>query len=224
MISFLISCVTQKKLEPKDEKNSSFLDSIPEKTNPKNLNLTKNQFFIDTTRNSRFFKKLLAWKASDKDKDLIILEINNNKKKVDSKFELRSFPKVYMQIQKFKDEFLFYDQCDGDLARFEIRNNVFVFYGMHETIVQPIENLSESENEITIKLRMFNSDSTVSFSSVQIKRSAFNNIYELIYERDSLKIFNYVVQPKYIQEFNLMVNYCPLEKVPEYDGFDKLLD
>ena len=102
-------------------------DTIIERNNPKSLDLSKHQIFIDTTRNSEFYKKLKNWTKSELD----IKEITNSSKKHNVRFpekliNLKIIPNYFISLRKLNNEFILYDRCDGIEQRYEITENLFV--------------------------------------------------------------------------------------------------
>jgi hypothetical protein len=206
----LLSCDAQneQKAEANSFKTTRFeddvLDTILERNNPANLDLSRHQFFIDTTRNSEFYQRIADWKPWE-------FEIENyTEEKSFKKYSIGKFPRVWISLRKLDGKFVIYDRCDGIDRRFQITDSTINIFGPLENEVQIIDKvLKQSVNEISIEYKPKNLFSIMPTND--------KNIYILQYDDE-----NYLVTPlDKIREFDLVVNHYPTRKVTEFDVFDE---
>ena len=195
------------------------LDTILEKNNPKNLDLSKHQLFIDTTRNSETFEKLMNWKPNRMDNDAISYhEKEIAKKHKPIKIDLKDFPRHWISLKKLNNEFVIYEPCDGNTIAFEINESSILFFYQLEPDADLISNLKKiTENEISLELRTIPQKMESETTELTIKPTEFENVYSLKYSFGEW----YVTPTDKVREFDIVVNHCPTIKRSEFNGFDK---
>jgi hypothetical protein len=195
------------------------LDTILEKNNPKNLDLSKHQMFIDTTRNSENFEKLANWKPNRLDNDAIAYhEKEIAKKHKQIKIDLKQFPKHWISLKKLNNEFVIYEPCDGNTTAFEINESSVLFFYQLESDADLISELRKiTENEIELELRTVTQKAETEKTQLTIKPTEFENVYLLTYSFGEW----YVTPKERVSEFDIVVNHCPTTKRMEFNGFDK---
>jgi len=199
-----------------------FEDTILERCDPKSLDLSKYQIFIDTTKNSEFYKNLKNWSASKWDIQSINVTLNAINKDLNfSKIELIDFPSQFITLRKLNGQFFLYDRCDGIDPRFEIRDTAFISYGPLESDAESISKLIFlTEKSIELELRSFQAKSNYSYSKLKIDKIQ-EFIYRLTYTNKTYHRIEYVTTIDGIEKFDLVVNHCPDRKSIEFEGFDK---
>ena len=220
----MIGCNNSKKVKSEivEEQNQEYSpinkDTIQERNNPNSLDLTKNQLFIDTTRES-FIYKLANWKPS-KDDDLTakayfdIFKGFSKPKKVD----LGDFPKFFTRINKLEDLFLLYDRCDGGDPRYELRDSAVVFHGPLETYAETINEVIQSNSKrINLNLNTIENISTSKVSNLEIYESEFSGVYILKRKIQDRIREEYVIPINEVYKYDLVINHCPEGKVFEYE-------
>ena len=96
---------------------------------PKNLDFSKHQLFIDTTRNSETYEKLTNWEPNRMDNDAIsYYEKEIAKKHRPIKINLKDFPRNWISLKKLNNEFVVYKPCDGNTTAFEINESSVLFF------------------------------------------------------------------------------------------------
>ncbi|MGE5943274.1 MAG: hypothetical protein ACM31G_02935 [Flavobacteriales bacterium] len=225
ILGILISC--KQKKEPKQAENKPTeipaweidLDTILERNNPKSLDLTKNQLFIDTTRNSEFYEKLINWKPNRMDNDAISYhEKEIAKKHKPIKIDLKDFPRHWISLKKINNEFVIYEPCDGNTTAFEINESSVLFFYQLEPDADLISGVKKmTENEISLELRTVPQKTETEKTELTIKPTEINNVYLLTYSFGEW----YVTTTEKVSEFNIIVNHCPTMKRMEFNGFDK---
>lgn len=197
-------------------------DTILERNNPKSLDLSKHQIFIDTTRNSKFYNDLKSWSESKWDRQSINSSLKEiNKYFQPKKIDLKNFPAHFITLRKLNGQFVLYDRCDGIDPRFEIRDTAFIFYGPLESNVESISRMiSLTDNSIELELRTLQSKANNQKAKLKIEKIE-EFIYKLTYKNQTFVRTEYVTVIDGIEKFDLIVNNCTTMKMMEFDGFDK---
>ncbi|TRZ43330.1 hypothetical protein DMZ48_10685 [Robertkochia solimangrovi] len=221
----MVSCKEKTKSEKEENKPTEIaawkvdLDTILEKNNPKNLDLSKHQLFIDTTRNSENFEKLVNWKPNRLDNDAIVYhEKEISKKHKPIMIDLKQFPKHWISLKKLNNEFVIYEPCDGNTTAFEINKSSVLFFYQLEPDADLIAGLKKiTENEISLELRTIPQKTETEKTELTIKPTEIENVYLLTYSFGKW----YVTPKEKVSEFDIVVNHCPTMKRMEFNGFDK---
>jgi len=225
IFGILASCKQKTKPEKAENKPTEIpawkvdLDTILEKNNPKNLDLSKHQLFIDTTRNSETFKRLINWKPNRMDNDAISYhEKEIAKKHKPIKIDLKEFPRHWISLKKLNNEFVIYEPCDGNTTAFEINESSVLFFYQLEPDADLISELRKiTKNEIELELRTIPQKTETEKTELTIKPTEFENVYLLTYSFGEW----YVTPKEKVSEFDIVVNHCPTMKRMEFKGFDK---
>jgi len=225
IFGILISC--KQKIEPKQTENKPpvipvwkiDLDTILEKNNPNNLDLTKHQLFIDSTKNSKFYQKFSNWKPNKFSADAISYHIKEiSKKNKPKKIKIGNFPKQWVSLKKLNNQFVVYDPCDGNTTSFEITEKVVIFHYQLEPDADVIFDLVKiSKNSIDLELRTAAQKVKSEKTKLSINPTEFKDVYLLKYSFGEW----YVTPREKVKEFDLIVNHCPTMKRMEFKGFDK---
>ena len=221
----MVSC--KEKTKPEKAKNKPTeisvwkvdLDTILEKNNPKNLDLSKHQLFIDTSRNSETYEKLINWRPKRTDNDAISYhEKEIAKKHKQIKIDLKEFPRHWISLEKLNDEFVIYDPCDGNTTAFEINESSVLFLYQLEPDADLISELRKiTKNEISLELSTIPQKSKSKKTELTIKPTEFDNVFLLTYSYGEW----YVTPKEKVSEFDIVVNHCPTMKIVEFNGFDE---
>ena len=166
-------------------------DSIPERTSASALNLDEYQLFIDTTKTSVFYRNLDS---------VITSEV---KKHQNAMFKL-------VELKKYKDQFLFYEPCKGEIPRYYISKEAIDIYGNHK-----------SEN-FELKDFMLNAGNQVLFKDKTDRSLSLKEVNEEAIQLkygDSLQV--YVTKIENASKFEMLVNNCLGKKVREFDKFQE---
>ncbi|MFK7905275.1 MAG: hypothetical protein AB8B69_09130 [Chitinophagales bacterium] len=229
ILLFLLACGSpegvkeEKKVEKEEvyEKVEFVEDTILERNNPKALDLTKHQLFIDTTRNSIFYERLIQWKANQRKNETVetyLAELNKISKSKKSDFG--DFPRLFVRVNKLEDEFVLYDRCDGTDPRYELRDSAFIFYGPLESDAETIKDVYQKNGKsIKLQLNSFKAKTPDEVSALQIDRTKHPGIYSLKYKNQNYSLEEYVIPIEDVEKFDLVVNHCPVMKVLEYAPF-----
>ncbi len=122
-----ISCTGNKKSKSTQNEETSKIDSIADKlqtlleeaeydtilerNDPKSLDLSKHQIFIDTTRNSIFYEGIKQWSESKWDKQSINSSLKAINKDFKSKqIDIKNFPSHFITLRKLNDQFVLYNR------------------------------------------------------------------------------------------------------------------
>lgn len=181
-------------------------DTIVERIDPARLNLEEQQLFIDISRNSRFKRRIKEWQPITRKE--ILEQIND----FEAKKNYPEIEKRWLSIRKYKDQFYNYDPCDGKDFRMEIRGNALIFE-RHEKNIFKIEEVSINKEQWLIK-STFSPDIDLVIEKTKIK-----NLYTLNFKSLHAEKKYYITPFENIDNFDLIVNHCPTEKVREFEKF-----
>lgn len=198
-------------------------DSILEKNNPKNLDLTKHQLFIDTTRNSTFYNAYFDWNPHEFDIQATEYYIKEISKKYKPKhISIGNFPDTWITLEKLNNEFVVYDSCDGITTRYFIDKNSVNLYNI-EADSDVIHNLKKlTDNEIKIEIRTIPQKSKSEKGTFSIRKTKYDYVYLLTRDYGNWVSKAFVTSLEYINKFDLVVNNCVQTKRMEFRGFDKI--
>lgn len=193
-------------------------DTLLEENNPKLLDLSKHQLYIDTTRNSKFYKNINIWKNNIHNTNVLKVYLEElNKLSKSEKIEQNKFINKYIRINKLGDEFYLYDRCDGIDPRYELRDSAFVFLGPLENDAETIKEIySINSDEIHLQMNTFERKSSNKVSEIRISKTKNRMIYLLEYENQNRVFEEFIVPVEYVGYFDLIVNHCPNMKRDEY--------
>jgi len=185
-------------------------DTVLEKNNPDNLDLSKHQLFIDTTGNSQFYQTYLTIQP---DKDVISSLIDQIPSKCKlNQIENDSFPRLWISLKKLDNEFVIYHPCDGSTPSIAITENIMIFNNQLEPDVSIICSVERINRTIRFTL-----SSILEESELIIEPTTSNNIYKILYNAEEW----FATTRERVAEFKIVVNHCPKVKMTEFSGFDK---
>lgn len=215
-----------KKVEIEPDKHTIWLmehDTILEKNNPISLDLSKHQLFIDTTRNSQFYDRVINFKPTQMDSNALSYYKDEISKKYKlNKIDLKSFPKRWTTLKKLNDKFVIYDPCNGQTPSYEINENSVYFFHQIEPDADLIFRLKKlNQNEIELELRTITLKSKTEKAELSIKPTQIKNVFELTYNLGDIIIKEFVTPNNKVSEFDLIVNHSPKAMRMEFKGFDK---
>lgn len=198
-------------------------DTVLEKNSPQNLDLTRHQLFMDTTRNSIFYKSYINWVPHEFYKQATEYYIEEISKKYKPKdIRIGDFPKTWITLEKLNNEFVVYDKCDGTTTRYFIDKNSVNLYAMEadSDIIHSLKKLTDTE--IEIELRTIPQKSKSEKGLLSIKKTGFDYIYLLTIDYGEWKSRALVTPLKHVDKFDLVVNNCVKMKRMEFNGFDEI--
>lgn len=199
------------------------IDTVIERNNPTSLDLSKHQLFIDTTRTFPFYDQIENRTYIDADNpEWNEWVYSNFGDSIFQHFNFGNFPRQWLVLNKYQDEFIFYKRCDGNHPAYEFNDSLFFIIGTHEGDCRKILNVMELENHgFVIELGVFSNEGinqNISFSFLPTERI---DIYKMVVNFDGMIYSNYVTPKEYVRNFDALVNHCPTNKVIE---FDEVLD
>jgi hypothetical protein len=204
-----------------DKNSTNQLDTILEYNNPKTLDLTKHQLFIDTTRNSDFFKNLV--KINQSQSTVKFLKMSMKEIGVDNQISIniKDFPYTFIAVRKLNNEFVLYDRCNGNDPVFQLTDSSFAVYGPLESEMEPIKKLiGFNGNRLKLQLQTYIQKSTNKSAIVTIDKTEYDNIFRITYESEKSNWVQIATPIEHAKDFNLIVNHCPQQMVIEYSKFD----
>ncbi len=223
LLLLFFSCQLIETEESKPKSNSASNKDAPlQVKDPRQLDLTKDQLFIDTTRNSIFYKKMKAWKP-----DKFLQKITEDYLKATrSQFkrvevELDDFPAEWIFLQKLAGRYVIHDRCDGNVRRFKIEKDAVVFYGVHESEVYSIRKVLKFDKEsLSIELQAPWMNKEEHIFTLSLWRMADGNVF---CSRENAKtcLGGLCTPVENIDHFDLLVDNCVTQKRVEFKAFDK---
>lgn len=203
------------------EKFESIEDTILEKNNPRSLDLSKHQLFIDTTRNSDFYRNLTNWKPNEYATRSVESDISGlNKISKYRKNNFGNFPKNFVRLNKLKGEFYLYDRCDGIDPRYELSDSTFAFYGPLESSAETIRRIYRADGQgIKLELNSFEGKTSDKVSTLEILKTDNSSIYKMKYYNSNYTMEEFIIPAKEITRYDLVVNHCPVMKMQEFTAF-----
>lgn len=192
------------------------IDTIPEKSDPKFLDLSKHQLFIDTTRSKKAYKGIYNENiANTKFVSSLLKEVKNEQKK--HQIDLEMFTRQWIFLNKIDDEFVIYKPCDGSTKSVVLTNEAIIFSNVPEVNIALISKLNElTKDAIALEVEPTPINTNSSKTEFSIKPTSTTHVYELIYKPYSKDIKIFVTPSSKLTSFNILVNHCPTEKVSEY--------
>lgn len=227
VLIFLIGCGYAEKgeekiPEKKGQSKTTFLtDTILERTNPKSLDLTRHQLFIDTTRNSIFYENLRNWKLDEYNTKTVNLYIEElNKISEAKKVDFGNFPRLFVRVNQLGNEFFLYERCDGIDPRYELRDSAFIFYGSLESDAETIKKVHQINSQgIKLELNTFERKTSKRWSMLEVSKTKYEGIYSMKYQNENNKVEELIISITDIGKYDLVVNHCPKMKQNEFAPF-----
>ncbi|MBF04510.1 MAG: hypothetical protein CMP76_14590 [Flavobacterium sp.] len=212
--------VTNEKYSNGNE-NYEEIDTVLEKNDPKRLDLSKQQLFIDTTRTSQFYQSYLDWNPNLQQEDFSDVLNLITKKYPLQKQKISNFPRKWITIEKLNGEFLIYRPCNGNTESFVITDEALYFFHQLEPEVALLHQvITSNDTTFNATLHTLSENNTVISFDFSIQPSATKDVYQLKYSHDTIVEERYVIPMDKVTHFNLVVNHCPEDMVREYDNFD----
>ncbi len=203
-----------KPIEQTDLEIHNWKDSIP----------SKHSFFIDTSRTSKFYQRIIKWAPHKYDNQGIDYYLKELAEKEPIKnFQIEPFPKLWISLRQYKNKLFLYGRCDGIDRRFGLTDSTFIYYGPLESDADVIDSLIlNNESELKLQLRTIPQKSKSGYSTVSIKRAGIDHVWVLSHVTDGHE-WNELITPKTdITYFEMIVNHCPESKEIEYQKFDSI--
>ena len=195
-------------------KSDESIDTIVEHNSPSNLDMSRHQLFIDTTRESEYYKSR-NWRHLDSANNYVKVLINDLFEEVDKyqKVELDAFPLTWTVIRKYGEKLVLYDRCDGSDPFYRISDSTLNVYGPLEFNAYIITDVFEKTKEQVILELLDHDNSKLTFSITELDRAG---VYCLNFKSDTIDETVFVIPTDKMVDYNLLVNHCPNYKVTEY--------
>lgn len=231
----LISCSSSKIEEKIDIKQSKVniqpekqisTDTILEQNSPVLLDLTIHQLFIDTTRNSKYFKQILDWRPNEFDKEGADYYFKEITKKFDSKkFDLKEYSGDWISIHSLDNEYVAYNPSNGIDRRYTLTDSSIVNYAIEADSDLISKVVSLDKIELILELRTIPQKSKNQISYLRIKKTKIPYLYSIqnseSLDFDNTEYINLVTRIEDLVKFNLVVSDAP-QLVHSTVKFDKV--
>lgn len=206
--------------------NKTAIDTVLERNSPDSLDLTMHQLFIDTTRNSKYFKQILDWKPNKFDKQETDYYFKEISKTFDSKkVDLKEFSGDWISIHSLNDEYVAYNPINGIDWRFTLTDSSINHYRIEADAEVISKVISLNQKELILELRTIPQKSKNQISYLRIKKTKVPYLYSIqnseILDFDKTEYINLVTPLESLVEFNLVVSDAP-QLVHSTVKFDKI--
>ena len=184
-IIFLYACnsegiikqqTSQKEVEP----TSPIIDTIPELNTLVNLDSSIHQFFIDTTKNSRYYNQIKNWKPNKFDiqgANFYYNEILKNHKPANK--PIKNFPRKFTAVHQFENQLLSFNPINGIDHRFSITDTSIIHYRIEADCDLINKVVKETKNELILELRTIPQKRENQIEFLQIKKTSIPYIYQV---------------------------------------------
>ena len=190
--------------------NDNLIDTIAENADPKTLDFSVHQLFIDTTRTWSYYKSI-SQAREEQDFTFLTDEMVRNSQSKGACLPKSRFPNHFISLHQKEGTYFLYDRCDGGDAQFLVKDSLFIVFGTIEATAFRIENIQESTaNKLTFQFTGYDGAE----ESVTIEKVTENRC-RLTCSMDYLTTD--LTLPNSVYDFDMIVNHCPIEKVWEYD-------
>jgi hypothetical protein len=223
----LYSCNNSKRTELLKTLDSSIYsglrrDTIIEHNTPDSLNLKYPQRFIDTTRNSIFFKKFTDWQPSDIDSNLIEQYTNRLKNLVPkSTINLGTFPRHWISLHKLNGELMTYDPINGIDYRFIITDQYLLHFSIEAEADAISKVISISDTMLLLELKTIPQKNPDQQMYMRIKKSRIPDVYTLQYSSkpvfEEMEFVELITPLENASKFNMLVDHSEIllvENIP----------
>lgn len=237
LMILLISCSNGKSEEKVDIKQSKVniqsekqisTDTILERNSPDLLDMTRHQLFIDTTRNSKYFRQISDWKPNEFDKqgaDYYFKEISEtfDSKKVD----LKEYSGDWISIHSLDNEYVAYNPINGIDRRYTLTDSSIVYYAIEADADLISKVVSLDKIELILELRTIPQKSKNQISYLRIKKTKIPYLYSIqnseSLDFDNAEYITLVTRIENLVEFNLVVSDAPrlVHSTVKFDKVDR---
>jgi len=184
--------------------------------------------FIDSSKNSDFFKRRKIYEFSRKFEDSLIIDTLKSFKKVNNvrDFDLKNLPKKWLELFVYKGKYYTYYPCEfcGDVDNFEIENSVYFIYRCELLDIYKINSFSKEKNIYTLKSSNKYINSTLKIYIINEKKGV------AVFERNVSGEISYklMLDVTKINQYPMIVNDCKSKQSEfrdfEEPNFNKLLN
>jgi len=212
----IINCFSQTIIHTNDPsvKNIEILDTIIERNNPKALDFSKHQLFIDTTRTYVFYKKMEKWDPLKQISSQYLFELFNDS--IFTKVDLKNFPKIWVTLIQYQGEFMLFDRCNGTEPTYVFNDSLFYICGVHEGDLRKIKKVNtEYPKEFIFELKSFQNDGIEEPIIFHFQITSRSDVYKLTIEFNNEIYSEFVTSKENIRNFDLLVNHCPNNEVTQ---------
>lgn len=218
----LTACFSQNKSKVKPAKVSksfSFeLDTVVERNNPKSLDLTKHQLYIDTTRTAEYYNQIEKWNPFEEnqiDTKNALEELYQKQEIIE--FDFQNFPRLWIPLRMYQNDYLLYDRCDGSETSYGLSDSFFYIFGVHEFDIRKIKRILKiNTNELEIELDAYVTENKNKTLKVHFKATENKDIYHVTLDFDGYITQTFMTPPTNVRNFDVLINHCPENKVLEY--------
>lgn len=228
----VMSCGSQP--QPKDEvaelperiESKMSIDTVLEPNHPDSLDMNVHQLYLDTSSNitgGYYFTAEPYWvNIHDLWEDLDTLHQQLGMTDVKLHLDLSGFPVEYVQLRKYKGQYVTYDRCNGSDVALFLTDSVLYYKGVHEIFPYSIiGEISKTQDQRVLQIReWYNPGNPSKIDTVTIQRvSPSVYIVQFGMNDEATKPQNFT-PIEHFSDFDRVINHCPTGMVLEYDGFE----
>lgn len=190
------------------------IDTILEPNNPKTLDSTKHQLFLDTTRNSKYYAHIAQWKPHKFDTEATNYYYNQvANSKGAYKVDLGDFPSQWISIHSLNGNYVAYQPINGIDWRFTLTDSSVNHYRMEADADLIHQVLTLSDHELVLKLATIPQKQKKQEAFIRIAKTKKPYLYTLQWsETEHFKNLEYVtlITPlEHLTDFDLVVSVSP---------------
>lgn len=218
IISFILSTILacSQNQTYKTESNTSdkiVIDTIIELNSPSSIDLSRNQFFIDTSKSSRFYEEMEAWDITAEGFKEIDFLLNGYEKYPPHKPLKSNLPSRWIRLHKIQNQIVAYKKANGSDWRFKFTDSTLIYFTL-EPDIDVILNIEQPDSItwiLTLAPNPHIEDSKITY--MKIRRCNNPMLYTYSYSSDLSKIdrvrIELITPLENIRKFNLLVEHSP---------------
>jgi hypothetical protein len=196
------------------------IDTVLEKNTPDKLNMNHHQLFIDTTSirprtatSPLNYKKNPSTIAAVED---IIQELIKIAPATSIKLTA-GFPTKFVPIHPHQGSFILYDRCDGIDPQYKIEKDKILQFGPLELSAYTIAQvITQTATTLHLQLNALSSQPEAAKIDFKITKTDNPYIFKLLENNRT----TYLTPLHHANQFDILVNHCPNQKVVEYTNWD----
>lgn len=211
-----------------DVSNQIVVDTLLEYNSPDLLDMSKHQLFIDTSKNSKYYKQIADWKPNKFDIQGIDYYFREISKTFESeKVNLMGFPRDWISLHSLNNEYVVYNPINGIDWRFSLTDSTVNQYRVESDTDLISKVIMLKPEELILELRTIPQKNKNQVAFIRIKKTKNPHIYS--YQRSETSNFettdyiNLITPIEHLTEFNLVVSDAPqlVHSIVKFDKVEK---
>lgn len=200
--------------KPKDRSKEQVIVT----NDPKKLDLTKALRYLDTSKTSDNYQKLLSTRPLQLQEQIASLHRDLHLKSTIVTTARHNTFKKWICLERYQGEYVVYDPCDGNTESFILQDSAFIAI---KRLSYEIHLYSEPPkfqgDTISADLIAYGKNGVALPTTLRIHPTETNAVYLLQLTSQENEISQYITPQEKVNEFDLLVNHCPIEKTSEFN-------